>query len=250
LADGDIALGNVRVELYDNSGNFISSTSTDAAGQYTFSAIDDDTYYVRVVNGTVGSNRGSNSTGETIIPVQTYRTNGIAAFVNEVGGAGPNLVDANSNTTNTNLSTLTNSTTAAQSVAVITIICSDVLTVDFGYNFDAVVNVNNAGQGSLRQFILNSNELDNTNLDQEDTPTSKLIRDEKTHISGYTQGGSSPGTISARTINIELDGNVVNFDAFSIFSDNIHISGLDIHSFRKATIRKWKKGNSYSRCSK
>ncbi|MFB3107281.1 MAG: right-handed parallel beta-helix repeat-containing protein, partial [Pseudomonadales bacterium] len=46
---------------------------------------------------------------------------------------------------------------------------SDISNIDFGYNFDTIVNTNDAGQGTLRQFILNSNELDNTttNLDQD-----------------------------------------------------------------------------------
>ena len=30
---------------------------------------------------------------------------------------------------------------------------------DFGYNFDTVVNTNDMGQGSLRQFIVNANAL-------------------------------------------------------------------------------------------
>ena len=47
---------------------------------------------------------------------------------------------------------------------------ADVNNVDFGFNFDTIVNTNDADQGSLRQFLLNSNELDNTNLDQEDNP--------------------------------------------------------------------------------
>ena len=264
-SNGDIALENVRVELYDNSGNFISSTTTNVSGQYTFAALADGTYNVRVVNGTINSNRGSNSTGQTIIPVQTFRMNGTVAVVNEVGGANPNLIDALSNTTNANLSSLTTATTIAQSVAEITIAGADALTLDFGYNFDVIVNTNDSGQGSLRQYILNSNELDNTNLDQEDAPTNgvsftknpewetsifmisgvgvhvitplsafNLIRDEKTHITGYTQNGSSQGTIPSRTINVELDGNVVNFDAFSLYSDDIQISGFAIHSFRKA----------------
>ncbi len=36
--------------------------------------------------------------------------------------------------------------------------------VNFGFNFDTIVNVNDSGQGSLRQYILNSNALDNTGL--------------------------------------------------------------------------------------
>ena len=34
----------------------------------------------------------------------------------------------------------------------------------FGFSFDCVVNRNDGGQGSLRQFILNSNALDNAGL--------------------------------------------------------------------------------------
>ena len=39
--------------------------------------------------------------------------------------------------------------------------------VDFGFNFDVITNVNDANQGSLRQFILNANSLDNTTLRQQ-----------------------------------------------------------------------------------
>ena len=38
--------------------------------------------------------------------------------------------------------------------------------VDFGFNFDAIVNTNDSGIGSLRQFILNANELANAGLAQ------------------------------------------------------------------------------------
>jgi hypothetical protein len=43
----------------------------------------------------------------------------------------------------------------------------DVTGVDFGFNFDTIVNTNDDGQGSLRQFILNANLLtDNAALAQ------------------------------------------------------------------------------------
>src|SRR5262249_39255088 len=38
--------------------------------------------------------------------------------------------------------------------------------LDFGFNFDTVVNTNDSGQGSLRQFVINSNTLGNTGLAQ------------------------------------------------------------------------------------
>ncbi|WP_310394508.1 Ig-like domain-containing protein [Hymenobacter sp.] len=53
-----------------------------------------------------------------------------------------------------------------QSVAPLTLAGAGATGVDFGFNFDAVVNTNDTGQGSLRQFILNSNALGNGNLDQ------------------------------------------------------------------------------------
>ena len=264
-SNGDIVLGNVRVELYDNSGNFISATTTNATGQYTFSALADGTYHVRVVNNTIDSNRGSNSTGQTIIPVQTFRMNGTTAVVNEVGGADPSLVDANANTINANLSTLTTVTTAAQSVTQITIAGANISNIDFGYNFDVIVNTNNNGQGSLHQFILNSNELVNTNLDQEDTPTNgvsfpkdsewetsifmipgggfhtitpntsfPVVTDPFVHLSGYTQQGSVQSDNSNRDIRIQIEGNTTGFDCFRLATDNIIISGYSIFEFRRA----------------
>ncbi len=261
---GIIGVENAIVELYDNAGDFIASTLTDVNGDYFFDAPGAGTYQVRVVNNTVTSNRGSNSTGQTIIPVQTFRTDGTTDFINEIGGISPALVDANQNSTNANLSTLSSATTDAQSVTQVLVGAGNIDDVDFGYNFDVVVNTNDAGQGSLRQFILNSNELDNTNLDQEDNPTNGVafpkevewetsifmipgagvhaiqpltvltsIRDPKTHISAYTQAGSAQGPIDSRTINVELYGNTVNFDGLTIYSSDVQISGLAVHSFRK-----------------
>ena len=55
----------------------------------------------------------------------------------------------------------------AQSITPITLAGADINGIDFGYNFDTIVNTNDSGQGSLRQFILNSNLLGNTGLDQD-----------------------------------------------------------------------------------
>ena len=53
-----------------------------------------------------------------------------------------------------------------QSVAPLTLAAGGATGVDFGFNFSTVVNTNDTGQGSLRQFILNANALGNGNLDQ------------------------------------------------------------------------------------
>src|SRR6185295_18905542 len=52
-------------------------------------------------------------------------------------------------------------TTTAQSMSAVLLNASDINGVDFGYNFDVVVNTNDSGQGSLEQFIVNANGLGN-----------------------------------------------------------------------------------------
>jgi uncharacterized repeat protein (TIGR01451 family) len=165
----------VRVELYDSTGAFKEATTTNAAGQYLFNStvLTAETYTVRVVNDTVTSSRKPTATG--LQPVQTFRTAGDAnndntwdADTQRVGGEEPSKIDAPANTTGAALSSLTTATTTAQSIT--TVVVGNPKGVDFGYNFDTIVNTNDAGQGSLRQFILNSNALPNTNLDQVPNP--------------------------------------------------------------------------------
>ena len=51
----------------------------------------------------------------------------------------------------------------------------DVTGVDFGFNFNTIVNVNDSGQGSLRQFVLNSNALGNTGLAIQGQPAGRDV---------------------------------------------------------------------------
>ncbi|MEM9057014.1 MAG: right-handed parallel beta-helix repeat-containing protein, partial [Pseudomonadota bacterium] len=152
------------VELYDATGVFLRSTTTNANGDYGFSGLPDGDYQVRVVNGSVQSSRPGGASGE--LAVQTFRKDASVAVpapvTGEVGGASPALEDAPANGSSANLSTLT-----AQSVAPVSIVSAVTkAAVDFGYNFDTVVNTNNAGQGSLAQFIVNASALGNANLAQ------------------------------------------------------------------------------------
>ncbi|RZK60818.1 MAG: hypothetical protein EOO59_06570, partial [Hymenobacter sp.] len=154
-ASGTVARPNARVELYSSAGFFVAATTTDANGFYSF-APGAGTYTVRVVNGTVTSSRpGAVS---SLVPVQTY--NGTTT---RVGGEAPEKTDAGNGTTGTTLASLNTTTTIAESQATMSVaVGTDGLPVagpDFGYNFDLVVNTNDAGQGSLRQFIINSNAL-------------------------------------------------------------------------------------------
>ena len=112
---------------------------------------------MRVVDDNVTSSRPGATGNET--PVQTYRTDAgtgtAAAVTNEVGGTNPAGQDAPANTTNANLGSI-----LAQSKAPVRIVAGTTVTgVDFGFNFDTVVNTNNTGQGSLRQFLTNANTL-------------------------------------------------------------------------------------------
>jgi hypothetical protein len=99
--------------------------------------------------------------------VQTFRNDPDSGggVTGEVGGANPTAQDAAAQADGTNLASIT-----AQSVTELVVSGADVSNVDFGFNFDTIVNTNDSGQGSLRQFLRNSNELANVNLDQEDSP--------------------------------------------------------------------------------
>ena len=167
-----------RVELYTAlTGAFAGSTTTDAAGNYSFvngengiTLTTSTNYQIRVVNSTVVNNRPGSESG--LLPVQTY----LNGDVNQVGGENPNTADEGVNSgaqslvafesanPSATIETLTPVGTGTGSVN--TPANGPLVGVDFGFNFDVVVNTNDAGQGSLRQFILNSNALTNANLNQ------------------------------------------------------------------------------------
>ncbi|MGB5599017.1 MAG: SdrD B-like domain-containing protein, partial [Thiothrix litoralis] len=161
---GTAGVNGARVEVYNATGNFLSSTTTAADGTYTLNGLSSGNYYVRVVNDTVRSTRtGSNGTERGI---QIYRTDGITAVNNEVGGRKPAVVDSAANTTNQTLNTTTFKLSGggqAQSVQPITIADSAITGANFGFNFSTVINTNDSGQGSLRQFMLNAALLGSDN---------------------------------------------------------------------------------------
>ena len=165
-----------RVELYSATGAFIKATTTDANGVYSFSelgsAAASTDYLVRVVNSSVLPSRASSATG--LLPVQTFRTDAKSSIdpttnsantlpvTNKVGGETPAVADA------AQINTVGAQIPAnAQSVTRVQLGTEPVVGVDFGFNFDTIVNTNDAGQGSLRQFVLNSNALSNAGLAQD-----------------------------------------------------------------------------------
>ncbi|WP_022825022.1 beta strand repeat-containing protein [Hymenobacter norwichensis] len=161
-----------RVELYSSSGAgaYLGFTTTDAAGNYSFVngangiALSANTNYrVRVVNASVMSNRPGSVAG--LLPVQTF----LNGNVNRVGGENPSQIDAAQNSGSQTLTTVesqSGNTTVQTQTTVTTPGSGPLVGVDFGFNFDTVVNANGSGQGSLSQFITNSNNLTNGNLNQ------------------------------------------------------------------------------------
>jgi uncharacterized repeat protein (TIGR01451 family) len=164
------------VELYKSDGTYISNTITSGGGKYAFAGIAAGDYQIRVVNSTVTSSRPGAVAG--LLPVQTFRTDATTGTVTDVtdhvGGEKPKEIDAPANTT-ANLSTLDTATQEVQSLTAVKVGNAAVAGIDFGYNFDTIVNTNNTGQGSLRQFITNSNTLTNAGLAQVGQTTGKEV---------------------------------------------------------------------------
>lgn len=170
LASGVVLLNGVTVELYNNTTKaIVGTTVTDLLGKYTFTDRQAGNYAVRVVNSTIKSKRlGGETPGS--IAVQTYRTDASSgtafAVTNKVGGEAPAKIDAASNSGAQLLTALTNVNQTPQSLSLVTVSNGDVINVNFGFNFSTIVNTKNTGQGSLRQFVINSNLLANSGLSQ------------------------------------------------------------------------------------
>lgn len=161
---GTAGIAGATVEVYDSTGAYVANTTTSADGSYKLPNLPDADYFVRVVSDTVNSSRANANGSE--LGVMTYRSNGTTAVLNEVGGRKPANADggANSGSSTLNTSTFVFSGGAlagkpAQVLQKISLTGSSVKNVDFGFNFDTVVNANDSGQGSLRQFLLNANLL-------------------------------------------------------------------------------------------
>src|SRR6185295_1538419 len=95
---GTIAVEGARVEIYNGSNAFQTALTTDVNGLFTYTYTGNAERRIRVVNGTVRSERTGGTTCTTCVPVQTYRVEApagsLVTVTNEVGGRSPALVDA------------------------------------------------------------------------------------------------------------------------------------------------------------
>jgi hypothetical protein len=157
-SSGGSARPNARVELYGSTGAFVGATTTSGTGLYSLQVDANATYTVRVVNATVTSARAGATS--SLVPVQTFRTSAASGSVVEVtdhvGGENPALVDAGSNTSAATLGSLTTASATAQSITTVAVGNSAIGGVDFGFNFDTIVNTSGSGQGSLVQWLANA----------------------------------------------------------------------------------------------
>ena len=172
-ASGGVGADSARVEIYNSSGTLLSTITTSATGQWSYTYGGNAERRIRVVNGTVHSERSGGPGCTTCVPVQTFRVEApsgtTVAITNEVGGRNPALSDATSATATFPTTTATQ-TAQSWSVVIPSAGGSTVSGVDFGFNFDTIVNTRDAAscaptgamfpcQGSLRQFIIDANAL-------------------------------------------------------------------------------------------
>lgn len=187
-AAGAVVRPGARVELFDGSGNYLNFAATDGSGLYTFTGLTAGSYTVRVVNSSVTSSRTGYLAG--LLPVQTYCTDASGGstlpVTDRVGGEVPAKADAGNGSTT--LASLASAATAPQSVTTVVLGAANAVGVDFGFNFDTIVNKNDTGQGTLRQFILNANALGNAGLAQ-----SGQSAGNETSIFMISDGNSHPG---------------------------------------------------------
>ena len=160
LTAGSLGVSGAIVELFNSSGTFIQRKTTDINGYYSFGGMADGAYRIKAVNSTVKSNRGGLNCS-TCYPVQTFRKyrgpSSLIEVTGEVGGANPSAQQ------DVSLGVII----SAQSVSTVSVAGDGVVGIDFGFNFNTIVNTNPIGQGSLGQFIVNSNNLNETGLDIE-----------------------------------------------------------------------------------
>ncbi|UOB16879.1 beta strand repeat-containing protein [Abyssalbus ytuae] len=215
ITSGSVGIENVTVELYDAGNNLIETTTTNATGRYVFAGMTDGNYNVRVVNSTVRSTRGGGSGCTGCFPVQTFRSyhdgTSIVNVTGEVGGSNPATQDV-----------AAGSLTGAQSVSSFSVSASGVAGIDFGFNFNTIVNTNASGQGSLAQFIENANNLDQSGLDIESNSIFDPQVGEDTSIFMIPPLGDSLG----RTADVNFSGGVFSISQSVILPE---ITGINTH---------------------
>src|SRR5262245_1782933 len=148
-ASGGVGIDGARIEIYNSSGTLLTTITTSTTGTWSYTYTGNAERRIRVVNGTAHSERTGGAGCSTCVPVQTFRVEAPSGspgrITHELGGRNPALSDATT-TNNNGSSPTTTATQTAQSWSVVVPSGnnSTVTGVDFGFNFDTIVNTRDA----------------------------------------------------------------------------------------------------------
>jgi uncharacterized repeat protein (TIGR01451 family) len=236
-----VPIAGARVEIFDGvTGQFKGSTTTGPAGTYSMSQ-NAGSYIVRVVGRSVASSRAGFSPG-LHFAVPTYRVDahtGVAVGVaNEVGGHQP-IADDGANAGGgalidpASFQFILGASGYAQSGAQVSLAtgASSVAGVDFGYNFDTVVNTNDAGAGSLAQVLFNASGLSNFGLVQEG-----FAADTEHAIFMISNGTNAPGLRAANNYFAGGVATILQVATFPLITDPVVIDATTQPGFTNRPI--------------
>ncbi len=241
------------VELWASNGSSCtgiaplqSTTSNAFDGSYSFNSITGSTFCVRVVNN-VAYNLSTINAGNNAIPVQTYRTEStsgtgsLTSIINEVGGRSPRDADVNATT----FDAISGDGSTSQSWSIVNITGGDVSGIDFGFNFNTIVNTNDTGQGSLRQFIINANTIGNeTNLAQVGQTAGREVSifmlPNGSNYAGMKAAAGNVFSTNVATINLQselpsIDRSYVDLDASTQINSNCPTPLIELNGVAAGT---------------
>ncbi len=287
IADG-VGRSGVLVKLYADNGDntpglhdqLITTTTTVAGGGYTFNSLTNGTYWVVVDSRTITSSLGllgGHVAGETWAE-ETYATanntaigsagairavsyNGSYQFATATGAFLGGLA-ANRSDDATTLSATT--TVGAEHVQLVSVSNANVAGVDSAYSFTAIVNDRGDAadddtgaarmqQGSLRQFIQNSNAIGGTqtsNFSIGATGSTKTIAPtaalptitDAVILDAWTQGAA--GYTGPPLIELNGAGAGAGAHGFDLLADGSTVRGFVINRFGQSGIRIDSDGNT------
>ena len=200
----DAAMRGVTVELYQGStpsGAPLQTTTTDLTCAYQFTLLPTGQYVVRVDGTTFNG------------PVNTLPEQTFAYGASALGGQNPNASDDH--------------------WVLVNLAGVDILNVDFVFSYEAVVNENTTGQGSLEQAIINANTIPGANTIVFAAAFGPYTITPSAAGFATLTGADGAGTIidGGAVTTVTLDGNNLPIDGLVLQANNITIQNLNITDF-------------------
>jgi protocatechuate 3,4-dioxygenase beta subunit len=154
----DVPLAGVDVELYTSADGYLASTTTDVNGVFTFWSVADGDYKVRVRSGTIGDSNTPPAGGFNAVCGVTDPATGPACVLPELVWARTAALYGGQNPTADDTDTADDAGPGDTWIAV-TAAGVGITDLDFGFAYNAIVNTEDSGQGSLRQFLANAEAI-------------------------------------------------------------------------------------------